>query len=161
MSEKYEQLFDFSSGKPNKPKEKPVKQKAPIFQFLDAMTWQKKYIDFDVSPLAKSYDKFMINRWVSMVDAWIPVAQELNINGSKMDDQSHFNFLKSVLPQQKIHFDYIKKRREVTKKELRYIAHYLEVGIKETEMYLLILDDDDVKNIVNQYKWGNNKSVEI
>jgi hypothetical protein len=136
-----------------------VEEKIDIFYFLKAMTVDKKNIDFSNDEFEKKYDVYMINRFVSMVECYIPVVNELNKH--EMSKCSHYNFLKNCLPQQKIYFKYIKKSKDLTIQEKKYIAHYYEIGLKEAELYINHLTKEEIEKIINVYKYGKNNFVEI
>lgn len=130
-----------------------------IFDYLKAMTIEKKDLDFTNYDISKNYNIFMINRWISMVECFVPLANELN--KYSMTKESHYNLLKDLLPKQKIYFKFIKKEKDLSLKEKKYITKYFEIGVKETELYINLLSEDIIKEIVNMYKYGKNKMVDV
>lgn len=127
--------------------------------FLNAMTFEKKNLDFSNADISRHYNIWSINKIISMVDCFVPLANVLN--KYEMTKQSHYNLLKDLLPKQKIYFNYINKKKDLTLKEKKYIAKYFEVGMKEAELYVNILPEEILHEIFNVYKYGINKMVDI
>jgi hypothetical protein len=134
-------------------------EKIDLFYFLKAMTVDKKNLDFSNEEIEKKYDVYMINRYVSMVECFIPLINELN--KYNMSKQSHYNLLKNCLPNQKLYFKYIKKSKDLTLNEKKYIAYYYSVGLNEAELYIKHLSEEEINTILNVYKYGKNKFVDI
>lgn len=130
-----------------------------IFDHLSNLTQFKKEVDFSNDEVKKSYVKYIINRWISMVEFFIPIVNQ--INKFDVPEEIHYRFYLNVLPKRKIFFNYIKKNKELNEKEKKYIAHYFEIGTKEADIYINILDNDQIQEILNTYKYGNNKMMEI
>lgn len=127
---------------------------------LDAMTINKEDLDFTDEHIKKVYDQYMINRWISMCDALIPVAEELT-RMHNLSNEQHFAMLKSALPERKFYFKYVKADKELNQKEKRYIAHYYEIGIKDAEDYIRQMDKEDIDIILNKYKYGKNEMIKV
>jgi len=130
-----------------------------IFDHLNNLTQLKKEVDFSNDEVKKNYFKFMINRWISMIEFFIPVVNE--INKYDIPNEVHYNYYLNALPKRKYFFNYIKKKKELDESEKKYIAHYFEVGMKEAEIYINTLSDDEIQEILNIYKYGKNKMIEI
>ena len=133
--------------------------KIDIFYFLKAMTIDKKELDFTNYDIYKNYSIYMINRFVSMVECFIPFINE--VNKYTMTKQSHYNLLKSILPKQKIYFKYMGKKKDLSLRDKKYIATYFEIGLKEAENYINLLSEDIIKEILKMYKYGRNKTVDV
>lgn len=133
------------------------------WDYIDAMTVDKKDLDMSDPAISKNYSPYMVNRWLSSVDMFIPIVNEINQHGQLYSKQSHYNFLKSVLPRQKIYIDYkaVKIHKDLDLKEIKYIALYFQVGIKEAKMYINMLSDKEIKDILKTFKYGMNKMVEV
>ena len=133
------------------------------WDYIDAMTIHKKDLDMSDSDISKNYSPYMINRWLSSVEVFIPYVNDINQHGHLMSKQSHYNFLKDVLPKQKVYIDYksVAIHKNLDVKEIRYVASYFQVGIKEAKLYINILTDKEVKDILKTFKYGMNKMVEI
>jgi len=133
------------------------------WEYIDAMTIDKKDLDMLDPNISKCYSPYMINRWLSSIELFIPYVNDINQHGHLMTKQSHYNFLKDILPKQKVYIDYkaVAIHKNLDDKEIRYIATYFQVGIKEAKMYINMLTDKDVKNILKTFKYGINKMIEV
>lgn len=131
-----------------------------IMFILDAMTIKKIDLDFNDEDVAKVYDQYMINRWISMSEALIPVAEELT-RIHNLTDEQHFQMLKAVLPQRKFYFKYIKADKELNAKEKRYIAHYFEIGLKDAEEYIRQMSQEEIDAVLKKYKYGKNDMIKV
>ena len=80
-----------------------VKVKFDIFNILSAMTFEKKQLNFNDDIVKKTYDQFMINRWLSMSEELFFVAELLNTT-TNLTDEQHFDLLISFLPKEKFYF---------------------------------------------------------
>lgn len=129
-----------------------------LFDHLNNLTQFKKEVDFSNDEVKKSYNKFYINRFFSMVDFFVTVVNE--INKYDLPDKDHYNYYLNVLPKRKYFFNYIKKPKELDEQEKKYIADYFEIGKKEAETYINMLGEDEIQEILNIYRCGN-KMMEI
>jgi hypothetical protein len=130
-----------------------------LFDHLNNLTVLKKEADFSNDEIRKSYDRYIINRFISMIELYIPVVAE--INKYDVPEQTHYQYYFSVLPHRKCFFNYIKKVKDLNKEEKKYIARYFECGIREVNQYVNILSIDEINEILNIYKYGKNKTVEV
>jgi len=130
-----------------------------IFDHLNNLTAFKKEADFRSDEVKKSYNKYMMNRWISMVEFFVPFVNE--INRYDIPESVHYDYYLSALPKRKIFFNYIKKKKELDEEEKRYIADYFEIGKKEADIYINILEEDEIQEILNIYKYGKNKKIEL
>jgi len=130
-----------------------------LFDYLKAMTVEKKDLDFSLPEVKKGYQPYMISRFVSMVDMYIPLVNE--INKHEVPKDIHYKFFNSVLPKRYQYFNYIKKPKDLEESEKRYIADYFEIGMREAEMYIKILDEDQIKQIVETYRYGKDTLAEV
>jgi len=128
-----------------------------IFDHLNNLSYLKNPPDFSNDEFKKSYNKFMINRWISMVDLFVPIVNE--INKYDIPENVHYVYYQSIIPKRKYFFKYIKRSKDLTEKDKEYIARYFEVGKKEAETYINILDEEQIDEILNIYKYGKNKMV--
>lgn len=154
-------LKDFIQKELEVVKEKPIKPKRlSIFDILNAATIDKKDLDFNDEEVNKAYDQYMINRWLSMDESLIFLAEMLTTT-KNLTDQDHFNLIKTALPQDKFYIKYIKRKKDLTEKEKRYIADYHEIGIKDAEDYIRQMDEDDINDILDKYRFGKNEMIQV
>jgi len=100
----------------------------------------------------KSYSPYMINRFISMSNIYIPIVNE--INRFQVPNVIHFQYMASVLPKRKQFFKYMKKKKEDNNFEsnIECLSKYYEIGRKEAENYLNIMSKEQMKEISDLYK---------
>ena len=130
-----------------------------LFDYLKALTERNEDLDFDNEEIRKGYQPYMINRFVSMSEVYIPIVNE--INKYELPKNVHFNYLFSILPKRKQFFKYIKKKKDLTIQEKKLIANYFEVGLKEAERYIQLLEESQIKEILEVYRYGQNSIADV
>ncbi len=131
-----------------------------IFDILGAATIKKTDLDFTDDDVCKAYDQYMINRWLSMDKDLIFFAEMLTTLHN-LSDEDHFNMIKAALPQERFYLKYIKRKKDLTDKEKRYIAHYFEIGLSEAQDYIHQMDEEEISDILNKYKYGKNSIIKV
>jgi hypothetical protein len=154
-------LRDIIQKEPEVIKEKVVKPKRlSIFDILAAASINKTDLNFDDDEVKKAYDQYMINRWLSMDEDLIFLAEMLTTS-HQLTDKDHFNMIKAALPREKFYIKYMKRKKDLTEKEKRYIAHYFEIGLKEAEDYISQMEEEDITEILDTYVYGNNEMIQV
>jgi len=154
-------LRSFIQPEPVVVKEKVVKPKRlSIFDIINAMTINKTDLDFKDEEVKKAYDQYMINRWLSMDESLIFLAEMLTTT-HHLTDEDHFKMLKAALPQEKFYIKYIKREKDLTETERRYIAHYFEIGLKDANDYISQMDEDEIDAILDTYRYGKDEMVQV
>jgi len=131
-----------------------------LFDYLKALTERNEFLDFDNEEVSKDYQPFMINRFVSMAEVFTQVVNEIN-RYSDIPKETHFRYLFSVLPKRRQFFKYIKKKKDLTQDEKLIIAHYFEVGLTDAERYIQMLDENQIKEILDIHRYGKNSLAGI
>jgi len=131
-----------------------------LFDYLRAMTVEKQELNFNDPEISKGYDVYIINRYISMNENFVHFVNEV-LNTGYISKSAHYSLLKDFLPKQKIYFNYIKKSKNVGKKEKLYIADYFNVGLKEAELYSSLLSEQEIKELMNKYIHSKNKLIEL
>ena len=126
-----------------------------LFDHLNNLTENKTEYDPMNDVQTKSYEPYMINRYISMCDFYLPLVNE--INKYDIPKNVHYRYFLSSLPKRKQFFKYISKGKDVNKDDKEKIAKYFECGNREAEMYLEILSEDQVKTIVRKFDYGKTK----
>lgn len=126
-----------------------------LFDHLNNLTENKIEYDPMNDVQTKSYEPYMINRYISMCDFYLPLVNE--INKYDIPKNVHYRYFLSSLPKRKQFFKYISKGKDVNKDDKEKIAKYFECGNREAEMYLEILSEDQVKTIVRKFDYGKTK----
>lgn len=125
----------------------------PHFVMLKEITLNKSCLDFDDPEINRMYDMFMINRYLSMKEAFLPLVQDFNHSG--VPKNVHYAYFKTVIPKNFYKFNYIKKTQDQDlKKKLKCISRYFEIGLREAKDYLSLLKPEQIKQIVGLYSYG-------
>jgi hypothetical protein len=125
-------------------------KKMSLFNHLDNLTINKIDYDKNNDVQSKTYNNFIINRFVSMVDMYIPIANE--INRFDVPKDVHYNYYKAILPKRKQYFKYIKEKKEVDQKSKDLLCEYYKCAAGELEYHLKILTTEQIQTIVDLYK---------
>lgn len=126
-----------------------------LFDYLKALTERNEFLDFDNEEIRKGYQPFMINRFISMAEVFTQVVNEIN-RFSDIPKETHFRYFFSVLPKRRQFFKYIKKPKDLSQDEKLLIANYFEVGLNDAEKYIQILDESQIKEILELHRYGKN-----
>ena len=154
-------LRDIIQKEPEVIKEKIEKpKKLSIFDIINAATINKTDLDFEDDYVKKGYDQYMVNRWLSMDEDLIFLAEMLTTT-HQLSDKDHFAMIKAALPQDKFYIKYMKRKKDLTETEKRYIAHYFEIGLKDAEDYINQMDENGINEILETYKYGNNNMIQV
>lgn len=123
-----------------------------IFDHLKNICYDKKRLSDMDNEEKKSYNKYMINRYVSMANLFAPMVNE--INKYDLPDFAHADFYIDCLPKRKQFFEYTKKKKDNDKEKKELISKYFQVGKKEAEQYLKILDKKIIDEIIKSFDYG-------
>lgn len=130
-----------------------------IFDFLKSIT-QKNYIDFEkLSEVdRKSYDIFMINRYLSMDKRLINAVSQIDkYSFNIFTKQMHYQFLYNIIPKGFIFFDYIKKDKsaaevkKATESHIEILMKHLQISKSKAKIYCQFLTKEDIKEIKSKY----------
>ena len=124
-----------------------------LFDWLDNLTTGKKQFCEFKPEEQKTYSIYQINRFVSMVEIYIKVINQIN-KYQDLTPEHHHNLLLSVLPKRKQYFNYIKKGKGSdleSPDDIKNIMEYFECSKKEAMLYLNLLGND-IETIKGLYK---------
>ena len=130
-----------------------------LFDYLKSLTDKKEDLDFNNEEIHKGYQPYMINRFVSMAEVFIPLVNE--INSFQVPKDVHFKYMFSILPKRKQYFKYIKGSKDLSEKEKKTISHYFQVGKREAEEYIRVLDKKQIDEILEIYRSGKNNIIDV
>jgi len=131
-----------------------------LFDYLKAITEKKTPFDPKDDDMVKGYNPFIINRFVSMCEAFVMLVNEINKH-PELTKQTHYNFLLSALPQRKQYFKYLKKEKDLTEDEVNYVADYFNVTAREARTHIQVLDKKTIEAIIGKYKYGQAKTKSV
>ena len=125
-------------------------KKIGLFDHLHNLTLSKKGFDVNNEEEFKSYNNYMINRFVSMSDMYIPIVNE--INKYELPKDVHHRFFRKTLPKRKQYFGYIKQKKEIDDDTKELLCEYFQCANGELEHHLQILTTEQIKTITDIYK---------
>ena len=127
-----------------------------LFDWLNQILLHKKnWEDFDESE-QKTFNTFMINRFLSMSSDFVEAVNIYQEHTYQMKDKDVYNLYKNLFPKQKKFLRYIKgKKDKFPKKLLNFLSEHFKVSQREVTDYLDILNKKDIEQICKQY--GKNK----
>lgn len=129
-----------------------VKKDSTIFEHLKYLSEVKKPFDEDDS---KEYKNYMINRYVSMCDLYVPLVNE--INRYDVPEKINYEYYVCIIPKRKQYFNYIKKGKDDFKTSRINIQRYFGIGSREANEYLKILSEDQIDQINKKFMGGKVK----
>ena len=121
-----------------------------LFDYLKAITNPKSTLDFSDPVIAKNYDNYMVTRWISMCETFLPVCAQMNM--FEVPKEAHYNYYKSLLPQRHIFFEYIKKEKDFTWEEKKILAKHFCANIRKIDEMISMMDEKEMKDILNIYR---------
>ena len=127
-----------------------------LFDWLNQILLHKKnWEDFDESE-QKTFNTFMINRFLSMSSDFVEAVNICQEHTYQMKEKDVYNLYKNLFPKQKKFLRYIKgKKDKFPKKLLNFLSEHFQVSQREVTDYLDILNKNDIEQICKQY--GKNK----
>ncbi len=127
-----------------------------LFDWLNQILLHKKNWDDFEEHEKKTFNTFMINRFLSMSSDFaeaVNICQEYTF---QMEDKDVYNLYKNLFPKQKKFLRYIKGKKEKnSKKLLSFLSTHFGVSQREVVDYIEILDKKSIEKILREY--GKNK----
>jgi hypothetical protein len=130
-----------------------------LFDYLKALTERNEELDFDNDEVRKGYQPYMINRFVSMSEVYIPVVNE--INKYEVPKDVHYRYMFSILPKRKQFFKYIKGNKDLSLTEKKILAHYFNVGMREAEEFIRMMEPEQIQEVLEIYRSGKNTIIDV
>lgn len=128
-----------------------------IFDMLNEVCEYKSDLDFDNPEINKAYDIYMINKYLSSIDVFVPVIDAVNRTG--IDKKTHYEFLRCMIRKSKYHFNFIKKtENDFYNENIQYLCRYFEIGVREAKMYIEHLKPKQLEELRSLYSYGKNGS---
>lgn len=95
----------------------------------------------------KDYSPQSINKYASMINAYLPIASEI-CKYPYLPKSVHYAYYYSLLPKKYIKFEYVKGDKDKKDKERKeYIAKYFEIGRRDVDLANKLLSDEDIIKI--------------
>ena len=127
-----------------------------LFDWLNQILLHKKnWEDFDETE-QKTFNTFMINRFLSMSEDFVDAVNICQEHTFQMEDKDVYNLYKNLIPKQKKFLRYIKgKKDKYSKKLLQFLAEHFQVSQREIIKYMSLLTKQDIEYLGKYY--GKNK----
>lgn len=122
-----------------------------LFDVLDDLTVHKTEFDSSNEEYRKQYPPFMVNRFVSMTELYIPIVNEVNMYPD-IPKEAHHRYFSTILPKRKHFFKYIKKAKDFSQAEKELICEYFECSMNDADRYINTMSEDEIKQIIKVYK---------
>ena len=123
-----------------------------LFNHLENLTLNKIEFDPKDDEQNKTYAPYIINRFISMCQMYIPLVNEINKYNVPKD--VHYTYFFSTLPKRKQYFNYIKKKKDVDEENIKYIMEYFECGDRQAKIIINTLKENQIAEIVAKYNHG-------
>ena len=130
-----------------------------LFGWLNEITQYKTPIE-DISEESwKSWNTFMINKYVSMCPEYIELVNYIQKIPYDQNKQI-YSIYREMLPKRKVYLKWIgSKKKSKNQSAVDYVAKYFECSLGEAEEYMDILREKGVRGIL--YKMGvEDKEIE-
>lgn len=121
-----------------------------LFDYLKAVTNPNQEMDFSDPDVSQNYDMFMMNRWISMCETFLPVCAQINL--FEIPKEAHYRYYKTLLPQRNIFFNYIKKEKDLSWEEKKILAYHFCANIRKIDDMITLMDVTEIKDILNIYR---------
>jgi len=128
------------------------KKVSPLFTHLQNLTENKAPLDPTDDGQMRTYEPFMINRFVSMCEMYLPLVNA--INKFSVPKDIHYRYFLTTLPKRKQFFKYIGKKKDIDKESKERIAEYFECSMREAEIYAGILEVEQIEEIKRKFEHG-------
>jgi len=133
-----------------------------LYDHLKGLTSQKKIIfDPENTEHTKNYIPYIISRFISMIDIFLPYVNEMNKYLGQMRKQDHRLFFWALLPERDVHFNYLKKKKDKNvlseQEDIAIVSRYFNFGTKDAKAAIDILTSNQIQQIKNKFKHGRIK----
>ena len=131
-----------------------AKKAKTLFQHLSGLKEQKVSWDKLSTMDKKTFEPFMVNRFLSMNMGLLELLNELQqFTIGQLSPRDVYKLYLDVLPKKKTWDKYIKSKKEekYDKNVLEYLARYYQVSNREVKDYLEILSKEEVSDILKKY----------
>ena len=100
----------------------------------------------------KSWNNYMVHRFISMKPEWIEVVNEIQ-QYWELKPKSVYQFYTDVLPKGRTFLRYVKskKKSKVEKWAMEHLRDYFQTSSREIEEYLEMMTKQQVETIIMKY----------
>tara|TARA_Y100001973_G_C5137112_1_gene300918 strand:- start:128 stop:541 length:414 start_codon:yes stop_codon:yes gene_type:complete len=130
-----------------------------LFDWLNQILLHKKdWENFNESE-QKTFNTFMINRFLSMNEDFVDAVNICQEHTFQMEDRDVYNLYRKLIPRQKKFLRYIKgKKDKYSKKLLKFLAEHYQVSQREIIDCMFMIDKEQIKQL-GKYYGKNDKQI--
>ena len=124
-----------------------------IFDWLNQITLNKQPWDSFSEEDHKSFNTFIINRFLSMNKDWIEIVNMLQQYTIGMESKDVYNLYVSMIPKGKKFLRYIKGKKDKSYKSelVDILVKYFECSKLQVKQNLELISKDELIEILNKY----------
>ena len=128
-----------------------------LFDWLNQITLYKKDWNSFTEEEQKTFNNYMITRFLSMNKDWVEAVNHLQKYTITMETKDVYNLYKNLLPKGKRFLRYIKGKtdKKYNKDLVKLLSRYFECSNAHVMEYMDLLPVEQLKNILISY--GKNK----
>ena len=133
-----------------------------LFDWLNQILLHKKdWKDFDEVE-QKTFNTFMINRFLSMNDDFVDAVNICQEHTFQMEDKDVYNLYRKLIPKQKKFLRYIKgKKDKYSKKLLKFLAEHYQVSQREISDCMFMIDKEQIEQLGKHYGKNDKQIKEL
>jgi len=128
-----------------------------IFDWLKQITYNKGDWDSFSDDDKKSWNNYMVHRFLSMNPDYIEVVNIVQ-KYQYLTDKQVYTIYKNLIPKRNVFLKYIKGKKDKTSAEdIKYLADYFECSTREIKEYIDIVPKEELANILDNFKVTTSK----
>jgi hypothetical protein len=128
-----------------------------LFDWLKQITYNKGDWNSFSDDDKKSWNNFMIHRFLSMNSDYIEVVNIVQ-KYQYLTDKQVYTIYKNLIPKRNVFLKYIKAKKDKTSiDDMKYLAEYFECSTREIKEYIGIVPKEELANILDNFKVTTSK----
>jgi hypothetical protein len=128
-----------------------------LFDWLKQITYNKGDWNSFSDDDKKSWNNFMIHRFLSMNSDYIEVVNIVQ-KYQYLTDKQVYTIYKNLIPKRNVFRKYIKAKKDKTSiDDMKYLAEYFECSTREIKEYIGIVPKEELANILDNFKVTTSK----
>jgi hypothetical protein len=128
-----------------------------LFDWLKQITYNKGDWDSFSDDDKKSWNNYMVHRFMSMNPDYIEVVNIVQ-KYQYLTDKQVYTIYKNLIPKRNVFLKYIKGQKDKTSAEdIKYLADYFECSTREIKEYIGIVPKEELANILDNFKVTTSK----
>ncbi|MDB4343477.1 hypothetical protein OAA15_00490 [bacterium] len=128
-----------------------------IFDWLKEITLNKNNWDSFSEEDKKSFNPWMVNRFLSMDSNYIEVVDIVQ-KYQHLTDKQLYTLYQTLIPKNNVFLKYIKGKKDKNSTEdMKYLANYFECSTREVKDYMEFTPKKEMVNILDNFKVKTSK----